>query len=96
MSANYGNIRIENIEANTRNVTINCKYTNVELWLSDNYAFDYEFSLSYGNLNTRLPLTHTEKKERNTSAYFKGHYKKSGTNKVYVSSEYGNVKLGRL
>ena len=96
MSANYGNIRIENIEANTRNVTINCKYTNVELGLSDNYAFDYEFSLSYGNLNTRLPLTHTEKKERNTSAYFKGHYKKSGTNKVYVSSEYGNVKLGRL
>lgn len=95
MSANYGNIEVDNIEANTRNVTINCAYTNIDLGISENYTFDYEFSLSYGNLNTRLPLNQSEKKERNTSTYYKGYYKRSGNNKVYVRSEYGNINLNR-
>ncbi len=95
MTANYGNIEIDTVEASTKNVTINSTYTNIDIGVSQNYAFDYEFSFNYANLNTRLPLTYVEKQERNTSSYFKGYYKKSGVNKMYINSEYGNLNLDR-
>ncbi|WP_330444403.1 hypothetical protein [Flavobacterium sp. C4GT6] len=95
LSASYGNIDIQNIENNAKNIYINCAYTNVDINFNENYAYNFEFDLQYGNLRGSNGLNFTEKNVRNTSANYKGYSKKNGGNKVYIESQYGNINLGR-
>lgn len=95
ISLNYGNIQIDNITAGTKNVTINSSYGQVDVNTASDYSFDFEFSLEYGALNGGSGLTFTEKKEKDFDIYYKGYYRKSGVNKMFIKAEYGNIKLGR-
>jgi len=95
LTSSYGNIHIDNIQKGVKNVTVNSTYTNVNIKLSDSYVYDFEFLLEYGNLTGSGGLTFTEKKEKDFKSYYKGYYKSSGVNKVYIKSEYGNIILGK-
>lgn len=92
--ANYGNISVKSIKDSKCDVSIKCTYTNVDINFNESYAYDFDFSLDYGNLNGQRGLNFTEKRINNTSAQYRGYYKKSGTNRVAISCEYGNINLG--
>ncbi|WP_417352613.1 hypothetical protein [Flavobacterium alkalisoli] len=94
LNSNYGNVDIKSIAASAETVTINSTYTNVNINMSENFSFDFDFSLEYGNLNGYKGLNFTQKNIKNTSAQYKGYCKKSGTNKVSINCEYGNINLG--
>ncbi|MUV04499.1 hypothetical protein GN157_12340 [Flavobacterium rakeshii] len=95
IKANYGNIDIKEIKQSTNSVSVMCTYTNININFNENYAYNFEFDLQYGSLRGSNNLNFTEKNIRNTSANYKGYYKKNGANKVYITSQYGNINLGR-
>lgn len=95
ITSEYGNIQVDNILKGTKNVSINSSYTNVNIKFSADYVYDFEFQLEYGNLNGSGGLTFSEKKEKDFRSYYKGYYRNSGVNKVYIKSEYGNIVLGK-
>lgn len=95
IKTNYGDIKVENIEKGVKKVTIYSTYTAVDLKLNENFAYDFEFSLIYGNLNGGDGLTFSEKKEKNFEAYYRGYYKNSGVGKMIINTEYGNITLKR-
>jgi len=95
LSTNYGDINIAKVEKSTRNISINSTYTNVKVKYDADYAFDFEYQLEYGNLNGAGDLKFSEKSEKDTRASYKGYYKSSGTNRMYVKTQYGNIILSR-
>lgn len=95
IKTDYSDIKVDNIEKSVKKVTINSTYTNVELNLNDNFIYDFEFTLSYGNLSGVGGLTFTEKKDKNNDAYYKGYYKSNGGARMIIKTDYGNIKLGK-
>lgn len=94
-TCNYGDVRIGSLDKSVKNVAINVTYTNVSVKYDENYAFDFEYRLEYGNLNGAAGLKFTEKNVRDTSASYKGYNRSSGVNRMYIKSEYGNISLGK-
>lgn len=96
ITTNYGDIKIERVDKNTRNIAINSTYTNVVLHYEEGYAFDFEYQLQYGNLNGASGLKFTERRERDFESTFKGYYRNSGENRMFIKAEYGNINLGKI
>jgi hypothetical protein len=95
LTTNYGDINIARIDKNTGNVVINAAYTNVIVKFDEAYAFDFEYQLEYGNLSGISGLKFTEKKEKDFASSYKGYYRASGQNRMYIKAEYGNISLGK-
>jgi len=95
LTTNYGDINVAKVDKNTRNIAINATYTNVTVKYDEAFAFDFEFKLEYGNLSGTSGLKFTEKKERDFSSSYKGSYRSSGENRMYIKAEYGNINLGK-
>jgi len=95
LSTNYGDVNVIKVEKTTRNIAINSTYTNVRVKCDPDYAFDFEYQLDYGNLNGTGDFKFTEKIEKNTRASYKGYYKSSGVNRMYVKTEYGDISLSK-
>jgi len=95
LTTNYGNVNVGAINKNAKNIAINATYTNVNVKFDASYAFDFEYHLEYGNLGGSAGLKFTEKKEKETSASYKGYYRNSGENRMYIKAEYGNINLSK-
>lgn len=95
LSTNYGNVNVINIEKSTRNIAINSTYGNIKVKYNDDYAFDFEYQLDYGNLSGKTDLKFTEKSEKDARASYKGYNKSSGTNRMYIKAQYGNISLNK-
>lgn len=93
IKTDYSDIKVDNIEKGVKKVTINSSYTNIDLGLSEGFAFDFDFTLSYGNLSGGSGLIFSEKKEKNNDAYYKGYYKNSGVSRMIIKTDYGDIKL---
>lgn len=94
-TCNYGDVRIAALDKSVKNVAINASYTNVTVKYEEDYAFDFEFHTEYGNVNGTGGFKFTEKSVRDTSASYKGYNRSSGTNRMYIKTEYGNISLGK-
>lgn len=94
-TCNYGDVRIGSLDKSVKNVAINVSYTNVSVRYDENYAFDFEYRLEYGDLSGIGGLKFTEKNVRDTSASYKGYYRSSGVNRMFIRSEYGNISLNK-
>ena len=79
----------------TLNAHINTTYSNIIVHYPDDYAYDFEFYIEYGSLTGASSLKFTEKREKDNTNYYKGYYKNSGVNRVFIKSEYGDINLGR-
>jgi hypothetical protein len=75
---------------------VNSSYGTTSLAFAATAAFNFEFDLDYGGLSGQDNLRFTEKSDRDSSAHYKGSSAKgSGTCKVYVKSEYGDIRVSR-
>jgi hypothetical protein len=93
MSTNYSNLLLKGISAKASNISINAGYTNIKISHSPNYCFDFDISTKYANFKSEAPLEYMARVETQSSKSYKGYYKKSGANKITISSNYGDVNL---
>jgi hypothetical protein len=94
-NSNYGDIRVNSMGKDAKNIAINATYSDVMVNYNQNAPFDFEFILDYGDLRGGAGLKYTEKSERDTSARYKGYNKSPGVNRMYIKSEYGDIHLGK-
>lgn len=94
-TCNYGDVKIATLDRSVKNVAITASYTNVSVKYNEDYAFDFEFHTEYGNVSGTGSFKFTEKSVKDTSASYKGYNKTSGANRMYISTEYGNITLGK-
>lgn len=95
VSTNYGKLTVENVAEKAGDILINSKYTGIEINYNPGYNFDFDINLKYGNLKYDNDLEMHSKQETAFTKSYKGYYKKSGANKVSITSEYGNVSLSK-
>jgi hypothetical protein len=93
LTAEYGDIIVETFDKKVRNIAINSSYTNILLGFYEEYPFDFELSTEYAGVFGTAGFKFTEKIQKNNNNYYKGYYKNSGENKVYIKSEYGNIQF---
>jgi hypothetical protein len=93
VTINYGNIAVQHVEPKTKAVYINASYTGIKFNYTEDFAFGFVFSLSYGNLNGGSNLKFTEKKEKMMGATYKGYYKSGNGCSVTIRSEFGDINL---
>jgi hypothetical protein len=91
----YGDIKINNMGRDAKNVAINASYSGVSVNYNENVAFDFEIRIEYGGFNGGSGLKFIEKSDRDNSARYKGYYKAQGVNRMYIKSEYGSVSLSK-
>lgn len=94
-TCNYGEVKVGSIGKNVKNVAVNATYTTVHLNYAGDYAFDFELKLEYGSLRGATDFKFTSKKEEDNEYHYKGYHKQQGTNRIYVSVEYGDIKFNK-
>jgi len=95
INTEYSSIAISNITAKANNINIVSEFTNMEIKYDAEYSFKFEFNFEYSNLNAS-GLNFQEKKESNNSSHYKGYYKSNSSNRMNISSSYGNLKLIKI
>jgi hypothetical protein len=95
VTANYGNLKVNNRSITTKNIAINSSYMGIDFEFNPNYNFDFEFSTQYGGVSDTSGIQYTTKQENDNRGYYKGYYKNSGLNKVYIKTEYGQINLSK-
>ena len=74
-------------------MTVSSAYTDITMKYDSGYAFDFDVALKYAGFKSDGNVEINSKQEGNFSKSYQGFYKKSGTNKITINSEYGNVSL---
>ncbi|HMI06788.1 MAG TPA: hypothetical protein VK528_04520 [Flavobacterium sp.] len=95
INTSYSRLTVGDVSAKAGNISVNSEYTGIDISYNPAYAFDFDISLKYANLKYDNDLEMSSKQETSFSKSYKGYYKKSGANKVGISSEYGNVSLSK-
>jgi len=93
LTTNYSNFSLNGVSAKASNISISSGYTNIKVNHSVNYHFDFDVSTKYANFKSEAPLEYSARVETQSAKSYKGYYKKSGANKMTISSNYGNVNL---
>ena len=95
INTSYSKIRVDNIAAKAGNIVIAADYTTIAIGYNAAYAFDFDIRLKFANLKYGNDLEVNSKQETHTSKTYEGYYRKSGVNKLTISSEFGNVNLNK-
>lgn len=95
IDATYSKINIDLLNEKSKNVNINTGYTNVSLGYSTNFAFDFDINTRYGSIKNDSSLEVNVSEVKSNTKKISGYNKRKGQNKVYVTSNYGNVILTR-
>lgn len=92
----YGDVLVKQIATSARSIVVNSSYGTTNLAFADATGFTFEFDLDYGGISGKELLRFTEKSEKDTSSHYKGSSAKgSGACKVYVTTQYGDIKISR-
>ena len=89
----YGGINIASVKANK--IDISAGYSTINLGYNADYAFDFDVSLNYANLNTENNVEYTNKEEVRNAKQYSGYNKRKGVNKINITSSYGSVNLNQ-
>ena len=92
LSGDYSNFKF-GLANTVKNTVVNGDYTNTDIKYNAGYAFNFEFDLEYGNVKGMNGFQFTEKRVKDFNSYYKGYYKSNGGNKIFFSSDYGNLTL---
>lgn len=93
ISTKYSKLTVGMMSAKAGNVNVNSGYTSVGIGYSPAYSFDFDVNLKYASFKNDGDLEIISKQETNFNKSYQGYYKKQGSNKVSIASEYGNVSL---
>ncbi|WP_294824956.1 DUF4097 family beta strand repeat-containing protein [uncultured Flavobacterium sp.] len=92
-TCSYGEVKVGGMDDNVRNVTVNASYTSVNIMYNNAAPFDFELSTEYGGISGVNAFKFTDKREKDNKLYYKGYYKSSGVNKIFVRTKYGDINL---
>lgn len=92
----YSKLYVDEITGNAGDIKVDASYTNVQIFYAINFPFDAKINLRYGNLKKDDALESYNVTKTNTSLDFQGYYLKRNSNKIQISSNYGNVTLKSL
>lgn len=92
-TCNYGEVRIGGMDNDVKNIAINASYSSVSVNYNNAAPFDFELSTEYGGITGISGFRITDKREKDNKLYYKGYYKNSGVNKIFIKSEYGDINL---
>lgn len=92
-TCSYGEVKVSGMDADVKNVAINASYTSVNFTYNDAMPFDFELITEYGGIHGTGGFKVTDKKEKDFKLYYKGYYRNSGVNKVFIKTEYGDINL---
>jgi len=95
ISTKYSKLTVGTMNAKAGNINVNSGYTSVGIGYSPAYPFDFDISLKYASLKTDGDIEIISKQETNFSKSYQGYYKKQGSNKISIESDYGNVSLSK-
>ena len=95
LTTEYGDIKIDMFDPSTRNIAINSAYTGISLGFADDYPFDFEIQADYADVSGTNGFKYSLKNEKDNSRLYKGYYKSTGINKLFIKSDYGHIKLNR-
>jgi len=92
-TCNYGEVKIGGMDTDVKNIAVNATYSAVNITYNEAAPFDFELSSVYGGIRGVNGFKFTDKKEKDNKIYYKGYYKSSGVNKIFVRTEYGDINL---
>ncbi|MEC3908608.1 hypothetical protein VOI54_16375 [Tamlana sp. 2201CG12-4] len=92
LKADYGSIKIKRMTENAKNLSIKSDYVGIKIGLAPKYHFNFDIKLDYASLNNDTELHFTKKIVDGSDKYYTGYYgDQSASNKIEISSDYGNV-----
>ncbi|WP_066218484.1 hypothetical protein [Formosa haliotis] len=94
INADYGSIKIKNMTANAKNITIDSDYVGIKIGYDANYHFNFELDLEYADLRDQDGFEFSTKRIESSDKYYKGYYGSSNTsNTITINSDYGSVSF---
>lgn len=93
LQTKYSSLDVGLVHAKANSIAINAGYTGIKIGYSPSFAYDFDISLRYADLKHDSELEFVTKTETNFTKTYNGYFKKKGSNKVVITSEYGNVAL---
>jgi len=92
LTADYGSIRIDKMDADAGDLKINGDYSGIKIGYDTDYHFDFEIKTSYSGVKGKDDFEMSISQVKNTSKYYKGYYGSSNSgNSVNISSDYGGI-----
>jgi len=95
-NSNYGKINIEKLMPGVNNITLNGKYTNMNIGYDKNLSFGFTFSLSYGNVKGTDGFVMQTENIKSSKKEYSGYF--GAPNKgavIAIASSYGNVSFSK-
>ncbi len=94
-TCNYGEVKVGGMDNSVKNIAVNATYTSVSITYNEAAPFDFELNSVYGGIRGINGFKITERREKDNKLYYKGYYKTSGVNKIFVKAEYGDISLNK-
>jgi hypothetical protein len=95
-NTSYGDVKIGRLTKDVDTVFIKGEYSDINLSYDAAWTFDFTARTSYADVKGVQNFTMQEKKQGNTSGYYKGYYRSAGQAHVTLESEYGDITLAKL
>jgi hypothetical protein len=96
MSFSYGDVKIDRVSKDAREVYIHAEYSDVALKFDANHAFDFQAKTNYGDIRGLQNITIQEKKVSDTSSFYKGYYRSGGSARITLENQYGDISITKL
>lgn len=95
MDVRYGNFRVENVQKNFKNISVNGGYAPIQLHFADDAAFDFNVNVSFADFKFDKNLVQFTTLQRgHTSAEYKGKYGNSSPKgSINITSKFDDVKF---
>lgn len=93
--------KIESVDKNVKNLTINSAYSSLALGLDETADFDFDVTVSYASFNytsnrikiNEQPSDSVKSKGWNPTKYYNGQIGKGSDSRIIIKSSYGAVKF---
>jgi hypothetical protein len=95
-STTYGDIVVGRISKDVSSVFISGQYSDINIKYDAAWAFDFSAKTLYADVRGAQNFTLQEKKETGSSRYYRGYHRSSGTGRLTIESDYGDINLTRL
>jgi hypothetical protein len=95
-NSNYGKINIDKLAKEVTEVTLNGKYTNMNIGYETGFSFGFSFSLSYGNVKGTDDFVMQTENIKSSSKEYSGYFGNPNSNAaITIASSYGNVNFSK-
>lgn len=90
----YGSLKIQNLERNFENVSINADYINIKIGIHPEADFQFNFTTDYGSLKfDEFAATYTVKETESFSKNYKGFVNQKSNATLNISSDYSSINI---